>query len=123
MGTKCGGTYTEFRSLRKGSYPRSVAFGPDDARESSATSSLRDHPWVRAMSFRVLHETRLAPARLDAPAWSSAWRRLRAAGLAVTAVFVPTAGGDPAKMATWGDSAGENLAVGVAASGDHAGLR
>jgi len=115
MGTKCGGTYTGLRSLRKGSYPRSVALGPDDARESSATSSLRDHPWVRAMSFRVLHETRPAPARLDAPAWSSA--------LAVMAVFVLTAGGDPAKMATWGDSAGGNLAVGVAASGDDAGLR
>jgi len=32
-------------------------------------------------------------------------------------------GGDPAKMATWGDSAGGNLAVSVAASGDHAGLQ
>ena len=91
MGTKCGGTYTERRSLRKGSYPRSVAFGPDDARESSATSSLRDHPLVRAMRFRVFPEMLPATARLDAPAWSSAWRRLRAAGLAVTAVLVLTA--------------------------------
>ncbi len=91
MGTKCGGTYTERRSLRKGSYPRSVAFGPDDARESSATSSLRDHPLVRAMRFRVFPEMLPATARLDAPAWSSAWRALRAAGLAVTAVLVLTA--------------------------------
>jgi len=91
MGTKCGGTYTERRSLRKGSYPRSVAFGPDDARESPATSSLRDHPLVRAMRFRVFPEMLPATARLDAPAWSSAWRALRAAGLAVTAVLVLTA--------------------------------
>ena len=91
MGTKCGGTYTERRSLRKGSYPRSVAFGPDDARESSATSSLRDHPLVRAMRFRVFPEMLPTTARLDAPAWSSAWRPLRAAELAVTAVLVLTA--------------------------------
>jgi len=32
-------------------------------------------------------------------------------------------GGDPAKMATWGDSAGANLAVDVAAAGDHSGLQ
>jgi len=32
-------------------------------------------------------------------------------------------GGDPAKMATWGDSAGANLAVEVAATGDHSGLQ
>jgi len=32
-------------------------------------------------------------------------------------------GGEPAKMATWGDSAGANLAVDVAASGDHSGLQ
>ncbi len=32
-------------------------------------------------------------------------------------------GGDPAKMATWGDSAGANLAVTVATTGDHAGLQ
>jgi len=32
-------------------------------------------------------------------------------------------GGDPAKIATWGDSAGANLAVDVAATGDHAGLQ
>ncbi len=32
-------------------------------------------------------------------------------------------GGDPAKMATWGDSAGANLAVDVAVAGDHSGLQ
>ena len=32
-------------------------------------------------------------------------------------------GGDPAKMATWGTSAGANLAVDAAAAGDHSGLQ
>jgi len=32
-------------------------------------------------------------------------------------------GGDPARMATWGDSAGANLAVEVAATEDHSGLQ
>src|ERR1035437_296595 len=35
----------------------------------------------------------------------------------------PQWGGDPARMVTWGDSAGGNLAVSVAAGGDHAGLQ
>jgi hypothetical protein len=48
MGTACGGPYTGCRSLSKGSLPRFVDLDPDDARESSALSSLRNHPWVRA---------------------------------------------------------------------------
>ena len=52
MGRECGGTYTQCRSLNKGSFPRFVDLDPDDARESSLLGSLRDHPWARAMSFR-----------------------------------------------------------------------
>jgi len=63
---ECGGPYTGQRSLRMGSCPWPVAFGPDDVRESSAPSSPRNHPWVRAMIVRRLAELvpNAAPLRL-----------------------------------------------------------
>jgi len=59
---------------------------------------------------------------LTAPRWPTEPNDVRAA-IAWARTQAPQWGGDPAKMATWGDSAGGNLAVGVAAGGDHAGLQ
>ncbi len=59
---------------------------------------------------------------LDAPRWPREPDQVRAA-VAWARAQAPSWGGDPAKMATFGDSAGGNLAVQVAASGDHAGVQ
>ncbi len=59
---------------------------------------------------------------LTAPRWPTEPNDVRAA-IAWARTQAPQWGGDPATMASWGDSAGGNLAVGVAASGDHAGLQ
>ncbi len=99
MHRECGSDYTECRSLRKGSYLRPVAFGPDDARKSSATGSSRNHPGMRAMSFRGLP----AAVCLFTPRGWSARRSLRAGGLAVAAVCVLTAcshAAEPASVPT-----------------------
>ncbi len=59
---------------------------------------------------------------LDAPRWPREPDQVRAA-IAWARSQAPSWGGDPARMATFGDSAGGNLAVQVAASGDHSGLQ
>ena len=59
---------------------------------------------------------------LTAPRWPTEPDDVRAA-IAWARTQARQWGGDPAKMATWGDSAGGNLAVGAAASGDHGGLQ
>jgi cell wall-associated NlpC family hydrolase len=59
---------------------------------------------------------------MAAPRWPTEPNDVRAA-IAWARSQAPQWGGDPAKMATWGDSAGANLAVDVAATGDHSGLQ
>jgi len=53
------------------------------------------------------------PRELDDVRAAIGWARSQA----------PQWGGDPARMATWGDSAGAHLAVAAAAAGDHSGLQ
>jgi acetyl esterase/lipase len=59
---------------------------------------------------------------MSAPRWPTEPTDVRAA-IAWARSQAPQWGGDPAKIATWGDSAGANLALDVAATGDHAGLQ
>ncbi len=59
---------------------------------------------------------------MEAPRWPREINDVRAA-IGWARAQAPQWGGDPAKIATWGTSAGANLAVSVAASGDHAGLQ
>jgi len=53
------------------------------------------------------------PRELDDVRAAIGWARSQA----------PQWGGDPTRMATWGDSAGAHLAVAAAAAGDHSGLQ
>jgi cell wall-associated NlpC family hydrolase len=59
---------------------------------------------------------------MSAPRWPTEPNDVRAA-ISWARSQAPQWGGDPAKMATWGDSAGANLALDVAATGDHGGLQ
>jgi len=59
---------------------------------------------------------------MAAPRWPREMNDVRAA-IAWARTQAPQWGGDAGKLATWGTSAGANLAVSVAASGDHAGVQ
>jgi len=59
---------------------------------------------------------------MNGPRWPRELDDVRAA-IGWARAQAPQWGGDPARMATWGDSAGAHLAVAAAAAGDHSGLQ